>query len=1053
MTTLRLALALMLAGLGRLQAGEQPIQFNRDIRPILAENCFYCHGPDPAARKASLRLDREEGFFGQRENGQTVIKGKPDESPLYQRLTSEDKDEKMPPPKAHHILKPAQIALLKDWIAQGAPWQPHWSLVKPERPAIPEVKDAAWAKNSVDRFVLAKLQSLNLTPAAEADRRTLLRRVSLDLTGLPPNPPLVEQFVNDKSPDAYEKVVDYFMASSHYGEHRARYWLDAARYGDTHGVHIDNYREIWPYRDWVIKSFNDNLPFDQFTIDQLAGDLLPNPTQSQLIATGFHRCNITTAEGGTIPEENLANYARDRVETTSWVWLGLTANCAVCHDHKFDPITQKDFYAMSAFFRNTTQPASDGNVRDTAPVLVMPEGKDAARWHAIPDEKSAQIAKIAAQRKTILPEFEKWYASAQPADVENRIPGAIVTAPLSEGQGSETQTMINGQPLALALDSGAELSWTPGKTGSALKVAKGLGLNLGDVANFERNQAFSISFWVNAPMDSAGGSVVAKMDVAKNYRGWDVNMKGADLQVYLVNKWPEDSILVSTAGNALKRGEWRHVTVTYDGSGRGGGVQVFVNGNEAKLRVEKNTLKGSIMSETPLRIGQRSASDFFSGAVQDLHIFNRELSPLEIREIGKIPAVAVFASKRAAERKPPERAQLFEVFAASDAESAAASSKMTQLDREKKAIQDRSVVTHIQEEKKDTQPMARILFRGQYDQPKEEVGAAVITALHPMPKGAPANRLGLAEWLVAPENPLTARVIVNRMWQEVFGTGIVKSAEDFGIMGETPSNPELLDWLAVEFRESGWDSKRIMRLMVTSAAYRQSAIIAKEKLERDPQNRFLSRGPRFRMDAEMVRDYALAASGLLTEKIGGPSVKPYQPEGVWEAVAMPGSNTSVYKRDAGDALYRRSMYTFWKRAAPPPAMEVFNAPSRESACLRRERTNTPLQALVTLNDPQFIEAARALAERALKAALNDGDSPIQVIAARLLGRPLRGQEVEIVKKNQRDLFAYYSAHPDETKALLAVGDYKNDPALPAPQLAAWTMSCNQLMNLDEVLCK
>jgi hypothetical protein len=521
----------------------------------------------------------------------------------------------------------------------------------------------------------------------------------------------------------------------------------------------------------------------------------------------------------------------------------------------------------------------------------------------------------------------------------------------------------------------------------------------------------------------------------------------------LVNKWPENSILVSTQGNSLKRGEWRHVTLTYDGSGKAGGVQFFINGNEAKLRVEKNTLSATTQSETSLRLGQRSTSDFLTGAIQDLHIFSRELSPLEIREISKVPAVLAVVGKPVTARTPQDRSQAFELYAAGEPTAAAASFKLTKLDGEKKAIQARSIVTHIQEERMDTKPMARILFRGQYDQPKDEVAPAVFAALHAMPKNAPPNRLGLAEWLMDPANPLTARVTVNRMWQEIFGTGIEKSSEDFGIMSEPPANAALLDWLAVEFRESGWDMKHMIKLMVTSTTYRQSAAVTRQKLELDPQNRYLSRGPRFRMDAEMVRDYALTTSGLLSAKIGGPSVHPYQPDGVWEAVAMPGSNTSLYKRDAGEALYRRSMYTFLKRAAPPPNMEVFNAPSRESACLRRERTNTPLQALVTLNDPQFVEAARVLAERAMKAALNDGDSPIQVIASRLLGRHFRGEEVEIVKKGQRDLVAYYTAHPEETKALLTVGEYKSDASLPQPQLAAWTMTCNQLMNLDEVLCK
>ena len=1051
-STLRLALALVLLGFASLRADDQPVLFNRDIRPILAQNCFLCHGPDPGSRKASLRLDREESFYAARDNGPVIVKGKPEESPLYERLISKDSDEVMPPPKAHRTLKPEQIALLKGWIAEGAPWQPHWSFIKPERPPLPAVKDAAWPRNPIDHFILAKLEQAGLAPAAEADRRALARRVSLDLTGLPPEPALVEQFLADTAPDAYEKIVDLLLASPRYGEHRARYWLDAARYADTHGLHIDNYFEIWPYRDWVINALNANMPFDEFTIEQIAGDLLPHPTPAQLIATGFHRCNITTAEAGSIPEESLANYARDRVETTSWVWLGLTANCAVCHDHKFDPITTKDFYAMSAFFRNTTQEHTDKNARDPMPVLVMAQGKDAERWNAIPREIATDTAAIAARRQQIRPDFEKWYASAQIADLETRISGGIVSLPLNEGAGQDVHGWLGGEARTFSLATPPV--WTPAKTGAALQFSKTASLDLGDLANFERDQPFTVSAWVFVPgAEVNAGSIIARMDVAHGDRGWDLNVRSSEMQVYLVNKWPDDAIVVTTAPNAIKRDEWRHVTVTYDGSGSGDGVRIYINGVENKARIDKRTVKGSIRSETPLTLGRRSAGENFIGSLQEVHVFDRVLSPLEIRVLLRTPEILPALAKPPAERTPPQRSLCFEYYAASDPDSAAASLGAVRLEAEKKAVQDRSTVSPIQEEKPDSKPIAHILYRGQYDQPREEVSAAVFSALHPLPENAPPNRLGLARWLVSPENPLTARVTVNRLWQEIFGAGIVKTTEDFGIMSEPPSHPELLDWLAVEFRESGWDMKHLVRLMVTSATYRQAALLTRDKIERDPQNRLFSRGPRFRMDAEMVRDAALSASGLLSAKIGGVSVKPYQPEGVWEAVAMPGSNTRDYKPDSGDALYRRSIYTFWKRTAPPPAMEVFNAPTRETSCLRRERTNTPLQALVTLNDPQFIEAARVLAERALEAALNDGESPLDTIAERLLARPLQPAELAIVKKTQRDLLAFYTAHPDETSALLSVGQAKPDPLLPAAQLAAWTMTCNQLMNLDEVLSK
>ncbi|WP_207910684.1 DUF1553 domain-containing protein [Chthoniobacter flavus] len=1029
---------------GRIQAADAPMRFNRDIRPILAENCFACHGPDPIARKASLRLDQVEGFFGKRKGGPVVIKGWPEKSPLYRRLSSKDEDEVMPPPESHHELTPQQIALFRKWIAQGAPWQPHWSFIKPERPPLPLTKDTSWARNPIDRFVQAKLESHGLAPAREADPRALVRRVSLDLTGLPPAPEIIDHFLHDPAPDRYEKLVDRLMASPRYGEHRARYWLDAARYADTHGLNADNYSEEWPYRDWVIDAFNRNMPFDQFTIEQIAGDLLPHPTQSQLIATGFHRCNMTTSEGGTFPDENLSNYARERVETTSWVWLGLTANCAVCHDHKFDPITTKDFYAMSAFFRNTTQEGLDNDVRDTAPVLVMPSDKDAPRWKALPQEIGAIDAELAARRKQIEPDFQNWSRTVTAEKIRARIKGNVVSLPLDEGNVKELHGTVAGSPRTLARQQ--DYLTEPGKAGQALVIDKDTTLDLGDVANFERDQPFSVSAWIRT---SGDGTLLSRVDPAKGYRGWSIAIKEQKIFVYLVERWRDEAILAIATDAKMKLNEWSHIAVTYDGSGKGSGIRVFVNGKPIEVRDNGYTLTDSIRVAAPLRLGQQGGRQSFTGAVQEVQVFDRALTSVEVR--GLLHLLDVLHPTGGDMGRNAE--QLSDVYLAGDPGAVDILRKLDRLEAEKQSIYDRCVVSPIQQERMNSKPTAHILRRGQYEQPGEEVGPAVFSALHPMPKNAPRNRLGLAQWLVDPANPLTARVIVNRLWQEVFGTGLVKTAEDFGIMGEPPSHPELLDWLAVEFRESGWDMKHIMRLIVTSATYRQAVVLTPEKIEHDPQNRLLSRGPRFRMDAEMVRDYALAASGELSSTIGGASAKPYQPEGVWETIALPASNTRVYQQDHGENLYRRSLYTFWKRSAPPPAMEAFNAPTRETSCLRRERTDTPLQALVTMNDTQFVEAARVLASHAFAAGAGNGERTIDYIAESLLCRPLRPEEETIVRKNQNRWRAYYLDHPEDAKALLAIGETPVNGSLPAPELAAWTMTCNQLMNLDEVLNK
>ncbi|HVR87575.1 MAG TPA: DUF1549 domain-containing protein, partial [Planctomycetota bacterium] len=879
---------------------DDAVRFNRDVRPILANTCFQCHGPDPGGRKAKLRLDREEGFFGAREGGPTVVKGKPETSPLYLRILSKDPEELMPPPKSHKVLKPAEKDVLRRWIAQGAPWEPHWSFIKPERPAPPVVKNEKAARNAVDRFILAKLEAQGLAPAPEADRRTLARRLSLDLTGLPPEPDLVETFLSDTSPDAYEKLVDQLLASPRYGEHRARTWMDAARYADTHGLHFDNFRDIWPYRDWIINSFNHNQPFDQFTIEQLAGDLLPNPTQEQIIATGFHRCNITTNEGGTIAEENLANYARDRVETTSWVWLGLTSNCAVCHDHKFDPITTRDFYAMSAYFRNTTQGALDGNIRDTAPILVLPKPEDENRYKEIPSEIEAKKAAIAELKKKLRADFDQWLAAAKPGDWDAQVAKIGEPAfhlpldanyPLGELVGVHDGRSVTATPQG-------QIRWEDsGRQGLALHL-DGKPVEIGaDIGSFDKDGARSFGCWVRLPKSFSGSaSILARMDDDDGFRGWDLSAQDGEFTSHLIHHWQDDAIKVVTTGKVMKPGVWQHVFVTYDGSGKAEGFRIFVDGKDVKLKFDANTLKSTTKTQTPFLVGQRKKSMPLKDAlVQDLRIYSRALAPGEVRRLAMQEKARTLLAHAPADRKPKETDEIFDVVASGDPAMAGYVDKVAALEGDLKSIRDRAYVAHVMEEKKGSMPVANILFRGEYDKPKDKVEAGVFSALHPMPAGAPKNRLGLARWLTSPENPLTARVTVNRLWQELFGTGIVKTAEDFGIMGDAPSHPELLDWLAVEFRES-WDIKKMLRLLVCSATYRQAAVATPDKIEKDPANRLLSRGPRFRMDAEMIRDYALAVSGTLSPKIGGPSVKPYQPDGVWDAVGMRESNTKTYKR-------------------------------------------------------------------------------------------------------------------------------------------------------------
>jgi len=1024
-------------------------EYNRDIRPILTETCFACHGPDSAARQADLRLDLREAAL----DSGAIVPDKPEESEAIRRILSADPDEQMPPPSSHKALTADQKELLKQWVAAGAEYQAHWALLGPRRPDAPAVNNAAWCRNPIDRFVLAALERMNLEPAPEADRRTLARRLALDLTGLPPSPEEVDAFVADASPDAYEKFVDRLLASKQWGEHRARHWLDAARYADTHGLHFDNYREIWSYRDWVIDAFNRNQPFDQFTIEQLAGDLLPSPSLDQLIATGFSRCQVTTNEGGTIPEENLVFYTRDRTETAARVWLGLTANCAVCHDHKFDPIRQREFYEMAAFFNNTTLGPMDGNIKDTPPVIAVPRPEDRPRWDALPGELADARQKLDARRQSARDEFQKWLGGAAAASFAGQIPTSQLEThlPLDEAAGTNLKALIGGTPTEIVLKSEPERE--AGHVAAQAYRVQGEKVEVTQAGDFDKDQAVSFGAWVKLPKGPASGALFARMDDQKGYRGWDLWVENGRVGCHLIHQWDADALKVVTK-EPIPAETWTHVLVAHDGSGRAAGVKIYVNGQSQPLQVLADKLKSTIRTTVPLALGQRHTGSRLDGAaIQDLRIYGRALTPEEVQQLVQATRAAWLAAKPADQRTEAEANELFSLWlTTADKSHGELAARLAALEREQADLKARGTVAYVVQERPEP-AKAHVLFRGEYDKRRDEVHPDTFDCLPPMPNDLPKNRLGFARWLLRPEHPLTARVTVNRFWQELFGTGIVATAEDFGVTGEMPTHPELLDWLAVEFRESGWDVKRFFRLMVTSAAYRQSAQAAPEKLEKDPQNRYLSRGPRFRMDAEMLRDYALAASGLLVTKIGGPSVKPYQPPGVWEAVAMIGSNTRDYRQDSGENLYRRSLYTFWKRSAPPASMEIFNAPSREFCTVRRERTNTPLQALVTLNDPQFVEAARHLAQRALQAGGDSDESRLDYVAGHLLARPLRPEEREVALGSLEKLSDYYRSHAEDAKQLLAVGESKPDPALDPPRLAAWTMLTNELMNLDEVLNK
>ncbi len=1066
--------AMVLLGVDRSPAEPPPsgagtVDFQRDVRPILSNHCFECHGPDAATRMVDLRLDTREGAFSQRPGGSLIVPGDPEASLLYQRISHPQPALRMPPAHSKRPLNSPQIDTLRQWIRQGAAWDRHWSFKPIGRPEPPPVKDSSWVRNPLDRFVLARLEAEGLAPAPEADKNTLARRLALDLTGLPPDPGTLAAFLADDSDSAYETLVDRLMESKHWGEHRARYWLDAARYGDTHGIHIDNFREMWPYRDWVIRAFNRNKPFDEFTVEQIAGDMLPEADLERLVATGFHRCNITTNEGGVIPEEYEAIYAKDRADTTGLVFLGLTVGCATCHDHKFDPITQRDFYALTAFFRNTTQYVMDGNISDPPPVLVVPEAQDLDRWHRLRREAAEVEEGLESRAASIDGEFTEWLAADRHRSLQAPLEASAELLRLRLGRKASVE--VEGKRKKVVLRQGARVREGPTGTQRSLRFGEESWAGLPSL-ELDTDTPFSIALWYYQPEVVGTFAVMGQSDPDDHSRGWTLISRSRQLVLTLTGEKPAPGKPASSVQirpintRRLPPGEWTHIVLTYDGSGERAGLGLYWNGETIESQGSEyfTRVEGSIRTDQPLYLGRGltkvgdlavpEVSSFSGGGISDLRIYNRAISAQEAKLVSLWPSLEGAGNKQAQALSPEERSALRHYYlAVEDDRYRRLMARAREIDREWREVRRRGGITHVMQERADSQPEAHILYRGNYDQPRELVKARTPSALHPMPASWPRNRLGLARWLVDSSNPLTGRVVVNRYWQEVFGTGLVETSDDFGSQGKRPSHPELLDWLAVEFRRSGWDIKRFFRTLVTSATYRQASVLTPEKIEKDPRNLLLSRGPSFRMDGEMIRDYALAASGLLVRKIGGPSVKPYQPDGVWERVAMPTSNTRTYRPDSGSKLYRRSLYTFWKRSAPPASMEIFNAPTREHATVRRERTNTPLQALVTMNDTQFMEAARYLAQRAMRDVGADFDRRLDFITIRLLARELRPVEREVARRTYREFVEYYGSAGREAGKLLATGESAPDEALPAAESAAWTMLASQLMNLDEVLNK
>jgi hypothetical protein len=1030
------------------------VSFNEHIQPILSEYCYHCHGPDSKTREPKdtpLRLDRVEDAFAVRDDGKPVIiKGKPEESKLMSLIHSADPDMVMPPPKSHKTLKKHEIALLERWIEQGAEYEAHWAFAPVEKPATPAAGEG-WAANPIDRFIAEKLDESGLKPNPPEDPRRFFRRLHLDLTGLPPAPEAVDAFEKASAAnpvDAVNQAADQLLATTASAEHFARHWLDAARYADTHGIHIDNYRAIWPFRDWVIRAFQANMPWDQFTTEQIAGDMLPGRTLDQLVATGFSRCLATTGEGGAIGEEYEAIYAKDRVETVSAIWLGLTTGCAACHDHKFDPVSTKEFYSLTAFFRNTPMSALDGNNAEHPPNVFVPLHEDRERWDALAVEIAGMEKQIAEREKAARPDFDAWLANATiapPSEIDSTL---SLHLPLAETDGP-IHGLVDGQPREWP----ASVTRIDAPLGKA-PLLNGTPVELGDVASFSRGDRVTYGGFIRVE-GQPSGAVAARMNPAESFRGWDLFLQNGRPAAHVIDTWDKAANKI-VAPKPLKPGEWHHVMITFDGTISGHQASaIYVDGKRVKAATDPNSVGVKIETAVPLRLGARHGGESkLNGnvALQDFRFYRRLLTPAEIAGLAQNSMLQHIAALPAEQRTKQQVDALFKYYVSNiDIPSRDLRKQLDVLKTEQGGIRARGSVSLVMEEKK-SEPFAHVLNRGVYSDKGEKVTPDTPAVLPPMPADAPKNRLGLARWLNDPANPLPARVTMNRTWYYFFGNGIVETNDDFGIMGARPSHPKLLDWLAAEFVDSKWNYRHMIKLMVTSAAYRQSGVVSPEKLEKDPANRLVARGPRHRLDAEQIRDLALASSGLLSPKTGGPSAKPYQPEGIWEAVAMPQSNTRTYREDTGEGLYRRSLYTIWKRTAAPPSMEIFNAPSRETFCVRRDRTNTPLQALVLLNDPQFVEASRELAANALKASPGFGER-LDFITLRLIGRKLAEEEKTIVKRTLDASLAGFQAAKDDALKLVTTGAKPPPADADVPELAAWTLVASQILNLDETITR
>jgi hypothetical protein len=1038
---------------GGVLADEKPIGYRHDVLPILSDRCFKCHGPDSASRKAGLRLDQQKPATTALDSGETaIVPGNTAKSALVERIMSTDADVMMPPPDSGKVLSAAEKDLLRRWIEQGARYQPHWAFEAPLRPQVPEVTHKNLVRNPIDAFVLARLEKEKIEPASPASKERLIRRLSFDLTGLPPTLKEIDSFVADNSADVFERTVERLINSPAYGECMAGDWLDGARFADSNGYQNDFARNMSPWRDWVIAAFNRHMPYDQFVTEQIAGDLLPNPSLEQRIATGFNRNHRTVTEAGSIEDEWFVENVVDRVETMGTALLGLTVGCARCHDHKFDPISQREFYQLYAFFASNNEKGVYTETRGNVPPLVRAITPEHKKKLADFDTKIADLSRQLNEHIAgIGPYRQEWLDSLAKAQQPEESEAAVSIDLRSDAAAAHVG--ITNTTISAATQS-RKPKWHPDLFGKAPEFEAKHHLDYPAVNFPPADRPFSWAVWVKPTGD---GALLSKMDDLASFRGCDLIMFAeGTIGMHIVDSWPGNALKVRT-NRPLPQGDWSHIVATYDGSKKAAGITLYVNGQKQQVTVEADTLTGSFATEQPLRIGIRSNSSPLHGALADVRLFQHALSADEANAVTQASLQRNLKEVKLAGLDKPQLAQFDKLLLATSKDAFA--QKLLPMQQAVKTVQDERAkydaaipTTMIMEERKEPREVY-VLRRGRYDQPdkNQKVSPDVPDVFPRLPEGAPHNRLGLAEWLVSPKNPLTARVIVNRLWQRFFGVALVKTAENFGVQAEPPSNPELLDWLATELIQSHWNLQHIQRLIVSSYAYQQRSETSPELYRRDPDNRLLARGPRQRLPAEAVRDNALAVSGLLVAKVGGPSVMPYQPEGLWEELA--GGAHDDYLQAHGDDLYRRSLYIYRKRTVPHPSMSTFDAPSWETCQVRRASTDTPLQALALLNDVTYVEAARKFAERMLTEGGSNADSRIRFAFRLATGRAPTADELRVLRASLEKYTARFRKSPAAAGEFVNHGEAPRNKSLDTVDLAAHAAMASVLLNMDETVSK